>query len=42
MSPRLFKCVYGCSDEKGENEDGKDGSEIPERKEKLENALALV
>ena len=27
--PLPFQCVYGCSDEGGEDRDGKEGSEIP-------------
>ena len=27
--PLAFQCIYGCSDEGGEDKDGKEGIEIP-------------
>ena len=26
--PMAFQCIYGCNDERGENGDGKEGSEV--------------
>ena len=37
-----LKCVYGCSDERGENGDGEDGSEISRGGEKGQIAWSLV
>ena len=34
--PLAFQCVYGCSDDRNENEDEKDGSKILAKVEKWE------
>ena len=40
--PLAFQCIYGCSDERGEDGDGKEGSEIPRGGKRVEIALPLV
>ena len=40
--PLVFQCIYGRSDEGGENGDGKDGSEISEGGERVEITWPLV
>ena len=40
--PLAVQCIYGCSDEGGEDGDGKEGSEIYGVWEKVEIAWSLV
>ena len=42
MSPFSFLCIYGWSDEGGENGDGEEGSEIPGGYERVKIAWPLV
>ena len=37
-----FQCIYGCSDEENENEDGKEESEISAGRERVEIAWLLA
>ena len=37
--PLAFQCIYGCSDERGETGDGKEGSEIHGRGERVAGFL---
>ena len=39
--PLAVQCIYGCSDEGGEDGNEKKGSELPERWERVEIALVL-
>ena len=40
--PLALQCIYECSDEGGENGDGKEGSEISGGRERVETAWPLV
>ena len=40
--PLAFQCIYERSDEIGENEDGKEGSEIPGGRERVKITWPLV
>ena len=40
--PLAIQCIYGCSDEGGENGDGKEGSEINGREESIDITCPLV
>ena len=42
VCPFGFSCVYGCSDEGGENRDGEDGNEIIRGGEIMEIVWSLV
>ena len=40
--PLAVQCIYGWSDEEGEDGDGKEGSEIPDGWQRVEIACLLV
>ena len=40
--PLGFQCIYGCNDERGENGDRKEGSEIHGGRERMEITWTLV
>ena len=40
--PLAFQCIYGYSDERGENGDGKEGSDIPGGWERMEIDLRVM
>ena len=40
--PLALQCTYGCSDESGENRDGKERSEIPVGGKRVEITWPLV
>ena len=42
MSPTLFKFIYGCSVDGGENEDGEEAIEVPGGTERVEITWPLV
>ena len=40
--PLAFQCIYGCSDEVGEDEDGRDRSEVNGEEERVKINWPLV
>ena len=42
LVPLAFQCIFGCSNEQGEDGDEKEGSEIPRGGKRMEIAWPLV